>query len=185
MADFTSDKYKITIDSDPTYRFGSADNINDYDLIHFPESEFRFTSVYGIKVFKDEVLIKSAVIGADGGATGIYENSAIIESDRLVICCSDSIFCLSIPDLNLIWKTKADIFTCFEIFKRQDNYIVHGELEITMIDRNGKVLWRQSGADIFVTPDGRDSFIMTDEYILATDWENNKYKFDFNGQIIS
>ncbi|PBQ31911.1 hypothetical protein CNR22_09055 [Sphingobacteriaceae bacterium] len=184
MPHFSSDKYQIEIESDPTYRFGSADNVNDYETIHFPESKYRLSSVYGIKIFKDEVLLKGAVIGADGGSTGIFENSLIIEPDRIIICCSNSVFCLSIPDLNLLWKTKVDGITCFEIFKHLDNYIIHGEMEISMLDKNGIILWQQSGRDIFVAQTN-DGFIVTENYILVKDWENNQYKFDFTGQIIT
>jgi hypothetical protein len=31
--------------------------------------------------------------------------------------------------------------------------------------------------------DSKDNFVITDKYILATDWENRKYKFDFNGKL--
>jgi len=86
--------------------------------------------------------------------------------------------------LSLLWRTKADRATCFEIYKYQDSYIIHGELEIARLDKNGKILWQQSGSIIFTTLDGKDNFIITDNYILATDWENRKYKIDFNGQLI-
>jgi len=44
--------------------------------------------------------------------------------------------------------------------------------------------WQQSGADIFTTLEGKNNFIITDNYILATDWENRKYKFKFDGRLI-
>lgn len=84
----------------------------------------------------------------------------------------------------MLWKTKADQATCFEIFKHKDDYIVHGELEISRLDKNGNIVWQQGGRDIFTTLDGKDDFAITDEYILATDWANRKYKFDFDGKII-
>jgi outer membrane protein assembly factor BamB len=129
-------------------------------------------------------LIKSAVIASNGGGTGIHDTSIIIEKDRLLVCCSDSVFCLSIPDLTLLWRTQADQVTCLEIYKYEDSYIIHGELEISRIDKNGKILWQQIGADIFTTLEGKDTFVITYNYIIATDWENRKYKFDFNGQSI-
>ena len=181
----TTEKYRIDIYADQTFKKGSADNVNQYDFVYFDKSEYHFSSVYGIKVFQDDILLKSAVIGSIGGGTAIHSTSTIIENDRLLLCCSDTIFCLSIPDLTLLWRTKADQATCFEIFKYQGSYIVHGELEITRLDMNGKILWQQSGADIFTTLDGKDNFIITDNYILATDWENRKYKIDFNGQLIT
>lgn len=184
MIHYKTDKYRIDIFDDQTYIEGSADNVNYYDFVYFDKSDYHFPLVYGIKVFQGGTLIKSAVIGSIGGGTAIHNTSTIIENDRLLVCCSDTIFCLSIPDLTLLWRTQADQATCFEIYKYKDSYIIHGEFEISRLDKNGKILWQQSGADIFTTLDGKDSFAINDNYILATDWENRKYKFDFDGQLI-
>lgn len=184
MTHYTTDKYRIDIYADQTFTEGSADNVEQYDFVYFDKSEYDFPSVVGIKIFQDDTLIKSAVIGSIGGGTAIHDTSTIIEKDRLLVCCSDTIFCLSIPDLTLLWRTQADQATCFEIYKYQDSYIIHGELEISRLDKDRKILWQQSGADIFTTLDGKDNFGITDNYILATDWEYRKYKFDFNGQSI-
>jgi outer membrane protein assembly factor BamB len=184
MTQYTTEKYRIDIYEDQTFAEGSADNVFQYEFVYFEKSEYHFPSVYGIKIFQDNILLKSAVIGSIGGGTIIHDTSSIIENDRLLVCCSDSIFCLSIPDLTLLWRTQADQATCIEIYKYEDSYIIHGEFDISRLDKNGKILWQQSGADIFTTLDGKDTFIITDDYILATDWENRKYKFDFNGQLI-
>lgn len=184
MTSYTTGQYRIDIYSDQTFTEGSADNTNQYDLVHFVKSEYHFPSVYGIKVFQDDTLLKSAVIGSIGGGTAIHDTSTIIEDDRILICCSDTIFCLSIPDLTLLWRTQADQATCFEIYKYQDSYIIHGEIEISRLDWDGRVLWQQSGADIFTTADGKEDFELTDNYILVTDWENKIYKFSYNGQLL-
>jgi len=182
--EFVSGKYKIRVFEDNGFKESSVDNIHKYDLIYLKKSDYKFSSIFGIKIFQDTVELKSAVIGSIGGATGIHDKSIIVESERLVVCCSNSVFCLSIPDLTLLWKTQADQATCFEIYEYQDSYIVHGELEISRLDRNGKILWQRSGADIFTTAEGKEDFIITDNYILATDWENKKYKFNFDGKIV-
>jgi len=184
MKHYTTEKYRIEIYADETFTEGSADNVSQYDLIFFDKSEYTFPSVFGIKIYQYDKFLKSAVIGPNAGGTGIHDTSTIIEEDRLLVCCSDTIFCLSIPDLTLLWRTKADQAICFEIYKYQDSYIIHGELEISRLDKDGKILWQKSGADIFTTLDGKNDFEITESYILATDWENRKYKFDFNGQTI-
>jgi hypothetical protein len=184
MTHYTTENYRIEIYDDRIFTEGSADNVTQYDFVYFDKSEYHFPSVYGIKIFQDDTLLNSAVIGSIGGGTVIHDTSTIIENDRLLVCCSDTIFCLSIPNLTFLWRTQADQATCFEIYKYQDSYIIHGELEITRLDKDGKILWQQSGADIFTTLDGKDNFVITDTYILAIDWENRKYKFDFNGQSI-
>jgi len=180
----TTDKYRIVINQDQTITEDSVDSVIQYDFVYLDESEYRFQSVYLVKVYQDDSLIKSAIIGSVGGSTVIHDTSTIIENDRFLVCCSDTIFCLSIPDLTLLWRTKADLVTCFEIYRYSDSYIIHGEHEITRLDKDGKILWQQIGADIFTTLDGEGGFVVTDSYILATDWANRKYTFDFNGQLI-
>jgi len=181
---YTTDKYRIDIYSDQTFTEGSADNVTQYDFVYFDKSKYDFPSAFGIKIFEGDTLLKSAVIGSVGGGTAIHDTSTIIENDRFLVCCADTVFCLSVPDLTLLWQTIADQSTCFEIYKYHDSYIIHGELEISRLDKDGNILWQQSGADIFTTLDGKDDFAITDKYILATDWENRKYKFDFDGQSI-
>ncbi len=181
---FLTAKYRIDIFEDTSFASGSSDNVNNYDLIHFDISEYIYPSSYGIKVFDDNRLLKSAVIGSIGGGTSIYESSIVIEDDQVVICCADTIFCLSIPNLEIRWRCQGDGATCFEIFKHNDSYIVHGELEISRIDKNGNIMWKRSGADIFMTPEGLNTFSITDDYILATDWGYRKYKFNFNGELL-
>ncbi len=177
----TVGQYKIDIYRDETFTKASVDNVHKYDIEHFDESEYVFPTMFGVKVFQDNTLLTSAIIGSIGGGTGIHKTSIIYEDTRILICCSDNIFCLSIPDLKLLWRTKADQATCFEIYKYQDSYIIHGEFEISRLDKNGKIVWQQSGADIFTTIDGKQDFELTDEFIVAVDFENRVYKFDYDG----
>lgn len=181
MTLYRTDKYCIGICADKTFKEGFSDNLNQYDFVYFDNSEYHYPTVFGIKIFLNNRLFKSAAVGSIGGGTGIHVTSTIVNNDRLLICCSDTIFCLSIPELTLLWKTQADQATCFEIFAYKDSYIIHGEFEITRLDKDGKILWQQSGADIFTTKDGAQNFILTEEFILVKDFENRTYKFDFNG----
>jgi hypothetical protein len=185
MTLYKTEKFQIEIKNDLNYTLESNDNINHYDHVYTDKSEYRFNSILGINVYENNKIVRSAVIGANSGGTCLHETSIIIEADRILACCSDFIFCLSLPELSLLWKTKADDATCFEIYILQDSYIIHGELQISRLDYNGKILWQQSGADIFTTIHGENSFLITDKYILATDFENRKYKIDFNGQILT
>jgi hypothetical protein len=108
----------------------------------------------------------------------------MISYGGLVICCSNTVFKLTIPDLNLEWKTVADSATCFGIHFLDKDYIVHGELDITRLDKDGKIVWQNGGRDIWITAEGIDDFAVYDDYILATDWGYNRYKFDFDGKLL-
>jgi len=177
----TIGQYQIDIYTDGTFDQGSADNLNKYDYEYLEGTEYQLPTKFGIKIFEEGYLIKSAIIGSQGGETGIHERSVIYEDNRIVVRCSNTVFCLLIPDLKLLWKVQADPVTCFEIYKYKDDYIIHGELEISRIDKDGKILWQRSGSDIFLTLNGDQDFELTEKFIIAKDFKNRVYRFDYNG----
>jgi hypothetical protein len=178
------EKHIIKFYDETNYAFGSSDNINTYDKTFISGDSISLTSQIGIELFEDEKLIASCLIGSEGGGTGINPNSSLISYGGLVICCSNTVFKLTIPDLNLEWKTISDTATCFGIHYIDKDYIVHGELEITRLDKDGKIIWQQSGRDIWTTAEGNDDFAVYHDHILATDWDYNRYKFDFDGKLL-
>jgi len=91
---------------------------------------------------------------------------------------------LTLPELNLLWQTKVDNATCFQVFKLDNDYLTHGELEISRVDNEGKIKWQFGGADIFVTIEGQDEFEFNSDHIMLTDFCKTKYKIDFNGKLL-
>jgi len=183
MLSYLIDRYKIQV-SDISSSAQNPEYLNQFDSVYIDADEY-LTSAVAVKIYGDEELIKSSVFGASGGYTGVQKSSMIVDVHKITGCCCDTIFCLSVPELNLLWKTKADITTCFQIFKYQQDYIVHGEVEISRINEWGAIVWQKSGADIFVRLKGSGGdFLIADSYIFAKDWENREYKFDFDGNII-
>lgn len=166
------------------YRFDAMDNIKTYNKTFISGDKKSLTSQIGIEVFEDDELKSSCLIGSEGGGTGITENTTLISYGGLVICCSNTVFKLTIPDLDLEWKTISDSATCFGIHYLGKDYVVHGELEITRLGKDGKIVWQQGGRDIWATAEGYGDFAVYDDYILATDWNYNRYKLDFDGKII-
>lgn len=166
------------------YRFDSMDNIKTYNKIFVSGNKAVLTSQIGIEVFEDDILKSSCLIGSEGGGTGINGNTTLISYGGIVICCSNTVFKLTIPDLDLEWKTIADLMTCWGIHYLDKDYVVHGELEISRLDKDGKIVWQKGGRDIWTTAEGIDDFAVYDDYILATDWDYNRYKFDFNGKLL-
>lgn len=176
----------IEVCDEPAYRYDSADNIFYYSKQHFCEfAQEHPNSKHGVKIIQDDEIINSCIIIGSGGSTGIYQNSSLVDNDQLVVCCCDTIVCLSLPDLELKWKTKADSFTCFELFTLEDDYIVHGELLITRLDKNGKIKWEFGGTDIFVSLDATEGFRLEKDYIMLTDFGKTQYKIDFEGKLLS
>ena len=174
---------KFYDETDYTYN-NSCDNSKNYVKTFLSGVNNFSTSMIGIELFEDDVFKTSCLIGSEGGVSGINENSSLISYGGLVVCCSNTVFKLTIPNLDLEWKTITDSATCFGIYYLDNDYVVHGEVEITRLDKNGKIIWQQGGRDIWTTKEGVDIFDVYDNYILATDWDYNQYKFDFDGNVI-
>jgi hypothetical protein len=175
----------IEVLDEPTYKFGSSDNNFNYSKHYLGNGAREYpTSKHGIKIYQDDQIIDSCIIIGSGGATDIHQNSSLLDKDQLMICCCDTIFCLILPDLELKWKAQADQATYFQIFKQQDDYIVHGELQVAKLDKDGKIKWEFGGADIFVSIDNEEAFKIESDGILLTDFAKTKYKIDFDGKLI-
>ena len=174
----------IKIYDETDYDFNSSGNTKTYDKTFLNGDSNILTSKIGVELFEGDKFKSSCLIASAGGGTGVFKNSVIVQNDNLLLCCANSIFCITIPKLDLKWKTVSDSATCFSIHNLNEHYIVHGELQITRLDENGNIIWQKSGRDIWVTAEGINDFVICDNFILATDWDYFRYKFDFNGNLI-
>ncbi|WP_051230381.1 hypothetical protein [Epilithonimonas caeni] len=176
----------IEVFNDSTFfSLNSNDNLKVYENIYFGEDAEEYpTSKHGIKLIDNDKEIKNCLIIGSGGATTIHPNSSILDNDNILICCSDSVFSISIVDLKLNWVKKLDMATCFQIFKIENDFVIHGELEITRIDSFGNIIWQFGGADIFVSMDEEDAFQLNNDNIILKDIIGTGYIIDFGGRIL-
>ncbi|WP_439584824.1 hypothetical protein [Dyadobacter bucti] len=174
--------FQIEVRNEPSYSPDSVDHNFTYSKHYFSLEALDFpVSEHGVRLILDGNYSTSCIIVGCGGVTGISSNSSLLDGDQLLICCGDSVFCLSLPKLDLHWVVRADQITCFQIFKYNDDYIIHGELQITRLDRSGNIAWEFGGSDIFVNIDG-EAFEIEPDGILLTDFGGQRYKIDFNGR---
>ncbi|HEY0067256.1 MAG TPA: hypothetical protein VGB46_07835 [Flavisolibacter sp.] len=176
----------VEVFDDDAFRQTSA-SPTSYDKIIQADTDKEYSpnSQHAIKIYRDDKAIRTAIVLASGGGTGVHEDTALIDEGNLVIRCCNKVFNLSLPELEINWVTEADWATCFSIHKYGDTYITHGELAIARIDRTGRILWKHGGADIFVCLYEGNPFEMHDDHIALTDFNGNKYKIDYNGEHIS
>jgi hypothetical protein len=174
--------YTVDIIDESNFSLESTDNALAYDKVYFDEGEYQATSKHGIKVSKEGMHVSSAIICEVGGATGIYDNSFVIKDDSLLICCCDTIYSFKLPELALNWKKEFDMATCFSIYLFRDDFIIHGETQITRIDYNGNKKWDFTARDIFVTPDGKESIKIKVDEIYLRDWQGYEYLLNENGK---
>jgi len=183
---FTFGEYTIGLRNDHEYNTESNDNLYRYSRIYDdPEKRYRPNTQYGIKTIADGVVVADCLISGCAGATGLHRHSALLEDDKLLVCCSDSLLCLKIPDLDLLWRVKGDYITCFEIRKLENDYIIHGEMSVSRIDPHGNIVWEFIGADVFVSDGHFSPFEIEKDRILLCDWSGRKYVLDFGGKEIT
>lgn len=175
----------IEVFNDNASELNTADNGSDYLKCYFGSNGEQYpVSKHGARVYKEDQVIASCILIASGGATGIHSTSSLLSNDQLLVCCCDTVFCLRLPDLELNWQVKIDPATCFQIFQLQDDYLIHGEIEISRVDKNGNIKWHFSGADIFVSPNGSEEFKLDGNRILLNDFSGNSYILDFAGKVL-
>jgi hypothetical protein len=180
--------YQIEIFNDSNYTINSIDNLKVYDTVFLQgkkdKDRFYSTSKCGIIVKKSDTQIASAIICESGGATAITKKSFIIEDDRIWICVCNKVYCLEIPNLDLVWRKEIDFITNFSIHKIQDDFIIHGELDIKRITKDGEIVWSFGGRNIWVNQEGKTEFNIENDTIHLFDFESNEYILDFNGETI-
>lgn len=184
-------KYKnftVSIAEDSNYALNSADNTHCYAVEYFDGKEnagrYYPTVKYGIRIFEECQELSSAIICEFGSATTIHENSFLIHTDLLLICCSDKVYSFKLPYLKFNWKRRLDPATYFGIYLFNENYVIHGELFTTRIDKDGEIIWKFGARDIFVTQDGTEGIEIFHYWIKVKDWEGNEYILDEDGGLI-
>ena len=118
MIEIKTSEFDLTLMNEDNFSFNSTDNIRKYDYLFFADGcdKGNFISLHAII---NNLNRKKALLIATGGGTGIHHNSYLIDESVILVCVSDSIFCVKLPDMSLKWKAKADPGTCFAIYKFQ------------------------------------------------------------------
>jgi hypothetical protein len=172
--------YSIGLINDTWYNPDSADNVVSYSKYYIEKSDQRSANLtrHGIFFIRDGEIEKTVCVSSSGGHTGIHSASWVLDEDRFLICCANSIFSLTLPSLDLNWITKADHATCFGIYTYENSYVIHGELEITRLDKDGRIIWQFPGSDIFTTLAGRDDFKLIGDVIETVNWDGVRFRID-------
>lgn len=166
--------YEISIFDEPLFTEGSVDNPRSYAREYVLERGG--WSRHGVLCHATGRLLGSAIITAGGGISGVHERSLIAQRRRCFVAVGDHVICLQLPDLDLLWSIKADSATVFGLHLGPDreDLVVHGELEISRLTRDGSIVWSQSGADVF-----SESVSVMEDYVEAIDFNGRHYRFRY------
>ena len=176
--------YKIDIQVDSAYTIGSSDN-KRYEVILNPNNFISgdFYKTYSISVESRTGLLRLALVG------DYYiceEDCAVLEGNILTILLNNMVAQIDVETAAIITSVIIDdLGVNFGIYSTDYGYIVHGEINIQMLDRDLHTKWIFSGKDIFVSVTDKTPFELCDDRIKLYDFEDNYYEIDYNGNLIT
>lgn len=174
----------IKISVDETYTVESADN-NFYDLVLNPR-HYKKNNMYKTFSIRIDLFYEVIRVALVGDFYSYDTDCAILDDKVLTILQNDAIVQIRISDGSLLLYKEFDCFGCnYGIYKVKNDYIIYGEIEITMLDSKFNKKWTFSGRDIFVSMSKKKSFELCDKSIKLHDFEDNYYEIDFDGKLIS
>ncbi len=176
MLSLAVDEYRLDITNDPPHYDDSADNLQSYARTHsLGDDTYAATSRHAIRLFQHDQQIRSCLLSAGGGASGVHDHTAIIHGCNCIIAVGPFMASIAVPTLELNWSTQADDATCFGVYESpsHDCLLSHGELLIARVTHDGTIVWQASGADIFT-----NGFELDGDVIHVTDFNDRDYTLD-------
>lgn len=173
----------VEIKIDKTYTVDSADN-RYYDVVlnpcHYKRSDLSKTFSIHVDLHGREFYI--ALIGS----FYIYDDTcAVLEDETLTVLQDHTITQIRMIDGTIIRHIELDCLGCnLAIYRIKTGYVLHGEIEITMLDFDFIKKWSFSGKDIFASVSGRQPFEIRNNFICLYDFEDNYYEIDFDGNLL-
>ncbi|MES2771569.1 MAG: hypothetical protein V4623_06245 [Pseudomonadota bacterium] len=158
--------------NEPSYSFGSADNLRQYVFAKHLDGAYRPISVHGVLLNGKPL----AVFGDGGGRSGVHPRSAVLSRAQLFLAVGRHVVCLRPEPFEFRWALQTDDATCFGVYydETHDALISHGELEIARFTHDGSNVCSSSGADIF-----SEGFTLGSQYIEVRDFEGRPYRFNY------
>ncbi|OSZ82338.1 hypothetical protein CAP35_03460 [Chitinophagaceae bacterium IBVUCB1] len=171
--------HKYSIDVKP-----ASSEKSEYNMVISEDVYFMPSTSIDITVSNDGNSVSRILVEGFAGATGIYDDNILIDDSYLLLCVSDCVYRLRLPNLELDWKRKCDVATCFTISKFKEDYLIHGELQIVRLSKQGDIKWVFSARDIFVLPNRESQLLIDNDVISIKDWQGYIYYLDENGKVL-
>ncbi len=176
-----NENYNVELKFDENFVLDSADNIYKYEdvvnLQDYRNGDFCNALAVRAKGSNDEYCIVS--IGS-GYSTDV--SCATLEGQELTVLQDSLIYTYDLRKRKIVRYSDIECIGCnYEIRAARGGFIIIGELEIIMLDRNFNKLWFFIGSDNFVSQKRTKGVFLKDDRICVYDWGNNYYEIDYSG----
>lgn len=179
--------FEIELFTDKNCTLNSADEFSQYQKVYHIDNQIKDkkqpTNKHTIIIKESGTLISNAII-YESGVSGIYNDSFILEDDKVWVLIYNKIYCLEIPSLELSWQKELDSHPNISIHKLKNDFIIHGESLIFRISKEGDIIWSFGGRDIWFNIEGEPEVTIENNTIRLFDFESNEYVLDFDGNQI-
>ena len=170
----SNETHDVTITIDPTYTIDSADDPS-YDHVFNPNGYGRndFYSTFCIRDHSEKRDIKIALIGSCYS----YDRAcAILDGSILTVLQNDHITKIDLDTTKIISTTEVPTdFINISLHRMPHGLVIHGELEIIVLDNDCNVIRRAGSRDVIT-----DIQILEDR-ILYKDDSGYDYEIGFDG----
>jgi len=179
--------FEIELFTDKNFTSNSADEFSQYQKVYNIDNQIKDkkqpTNKHTIIIKESGTIISNAII-YESGVSGIYNDSFILEDDKVWVLIYNKIYCLEIPSLELSWQKELDFHPNISIHKLKNDFIIHGESLIFRISKEGDIIWSFGGRDIWFNIEGEPEVTIENNTIRLFDFESNEYVLDFDGNQI-
>lgn len=173
-----NDICNVNISIDTTYTVESTDN-KPYDLVINPR-HLKHSDMYKAFSIQIDLFSKTISIVLIGDFYSYDKDCAVLEDQILTILQNNAIIQLNINDGTMINFKEFDCLGCnYGIYRVQNGYIIHGEIEIIMLDLHFNKKWSFSGKDIFVSKSDKKPFELCENSIKLYDLRETFMKLIF------
>lgn len=174
----SNEYYDVTLRKAPSYDMNSTDN-KTYDM--------RIVAISGMDYSSYELSVENLI---DGNAisvilladycTDIGKYSAVFRENNLIILLNRAIVSICLENMGYQVALIENPFgTYYDLHLYKDKYIVHGEIEVRMLDEEFKTMWIYSTMDILC---GNEPLEIESDVISFYDYDGNFHKIDFEGK---
>ena len=179
--------FEIELFTDKNCTLNSADEFSQYQKVYHIDNQIKDkkqpTNKHTVIIKESGTVISNAII-YESGVSGIYNDSFILEDDKVWVLIYNKIYCLEIPSLELSWQKELDFHPNISIHKLKNDFIIHGESLIFRISKEGDIIWSFGGRDIWFNIEGEPEVTIENNTIRLFDFESNEYVLDFDGNQI-
>lgn len=137
-----------------------------------------------VKDAQSKELLASTILCENGGRTTISHDLCSITGEHLVVLIGDKRYSLKLPNLAINWFEQGLLGAYFSIHHFKDDFLLFGEVGLSRMDANGRVIWKFKGGSGVFTP-GKDRLKIMGDTIELIDGNDVRYLINEDGEAIT